>query len=234
MLRCEGLRLDRGTFTLTADLALERGGLVSVMGPSGAGKSTLLSAIGGFLDPARGQILWGKTDITHLPPAKRPVSTVFQAHNLFPHMTVQQNAALGLTLNRKLTPPQRDSVAMALDRVGLAGFEDRRPDALSGGQQSRVALARVLLMSNPVLCLDEPFSALGPAMKAEMIDLVRDVAQGLSALVLLVTHDPAEALHLGGQTVVVAEGMAHPPEATEGLLRDPPPALRAYLGSNTS
>lgn len=230
MLRCDALSLTRDDFVLTADLTLPKGAAISVMGPSGAGKSTLLSAIGGFLDPAAGRILWNGADIGRLAPAQRPVSTVFQAHNLFPHMTAFQNAALGLTLNRRLTGAQATCVHEALSRVGLSGLQDRRPEALSGGQQSRVALARVLLQSKPVLCLDEPFSALGPAMKAEMIGLVREVAGRLGALVLLVTHDPAEALHLGGQTVLVADGVAHPPADTAALLADPPPALRAYLG----
>lgn len=156
---------------------------------------------------------------------------MFQAHNLFPHMTAFQNAALGLTLRRRPSPDEARKVHAALERVGLTGLADRRPAELSGGQQSRVALARAMLMSNPVLCLDEPFSALGPAMKVEMIGLVREVADSLDALVLLVTHDPAEAWALGGQTVVVADGVADPPAETADLLTDPPPALRAYLGS---
>lgn len=230
MLTLERLTLRHGDFALAAEVQLPPGARVSVIGPSGAGKSTLLAALGGFLDPAGGRILWQGQDLTPLPPGRRPVSTIFQDHNLFPHMTAFQNAALGLTPARRLTADQRAQVEGALDRVGLSGFGDRKPGALSGGQQSRVALARVLLQRNPILCLDEPFAALGPAMKAQMIGLVMEVADSLGALVLLVTHDPHEALALGGVTLVVAEGRVSPPEETAPLLSDPPQALRAYLG----
>lgn len=229
MLRLEGLRLERGDFALTAGLDLAPGARVAVMGPSGAGKSTLLAAVGGFLAPAAGRILWHGRDITALPPARRPVSTIFQDHNLFPHMTVLENAALGLTPGR-VSAAQRGKVEAALARVGLEGYGARRPADLSGGQQSRVALARVLLQSNPILCLDEPFAALGPALKAQMIALVVEVAEALGALVLMITHDPQEALALEGATLVVAEGRMHGPAPTEALLADPPEALRAYLG----
>lgn len=231
MLRCEGLRLARGGFTLDAALRLPAGAHVTLMGPSGAGKSTLLAALGGFLAPAAGRITWNGVDLTPLPPARRPVATVFQAHNLFPHLTAFENAALGLTTRKRLSASAAEAVHAALANVGLEGFAARRPAALSGGQQSRVALARVLVQSKPILCLDEPFSALGPAQKTEMIGLVRALAEGLGALVLLVTHDPAEALALGGDTVLVAEGRCAAPAPTAALLADPPPALAAYLGS---
>ena len=231
MLRLENLQVAMGAQALRADLVLERGATVAVIGPSGAGKSTLLDAIAGFRDATRGRILWDGQDLTRLPPEARPVSILFQDGNLFPHLTVERN--LGLALDPRGRRPDaaaRDRIAQALAEVGLDGFADRRPGTLSGGQQSRAALARVLLQDRPVLLLDEPFAALGPALKREMLDLVGAVSQRLGALTLMVTHDPADADHFAAQTVLVAEGVAHPPVATGALFADPPEALRSYLG----
>jgi thiamine transport system ATP-binding protein len=117
-----------------------------------------------------------------------------------------------------------------LDRVGLKGMESRKPAALSGGQQSRVALARVLVQARDILLLDEPFAALGPALKAEMLDLVAELAQESGATLLMVSHDPGDARRIADQVVLVAEGVAQAPQPTAELLDNPPPALKAYLG----
>jgi thiamine transport system ATP-binding protein len=118
----------------------------------------------------------------------------------------------------------------ALARVGLEGLDTRRPAELSGGQQSRVALARTLIRARPLLLLDEPFAALGPALKAEMLALVARIAEETGATLLMVSHDVTDARAICDQTVLVAEGVAHAPRATGPLLDDPPPGLRAYLG----
>lgn len=215
-------------FRLTADWSVGQGARVAVLGPSGAGKSTLLMALAGFVTPVSGAIRWDGQDLARTPPDRRPVTMLFQDQNLFPHLTVAQNVGLGISPRLKLSPADHARMAGVLARVGLAGMEARRPAQLSGGQQGRAALARALLRDRPVLLLDEPFAALGPALKAEMLDLVLETSVGKT--VLMVTHAPADARRMGGDTVVVADGMAHPPMPTEGLLADPPPALRAYLG----
>ena len=186
----------------------------------------------GFLALQDGQILWEGRDIAALPPAQRPMAMLFQDNNLFPHLSAARNIALALTRRAKLTADQTDQVNAALERVGLAGFGTKKPPQLSGGEQSRVALARVMLQDKPILLVDEPFSALGPALKAEMLDLLGDLARERGSLVMMVTHDPADALRIAEKTIVVAEGTAHPPEQTEGLLQNPPPALAAYLGTD--
>ena len=119
---------------------------------------------------------------------------------------------------------------MALVRVGLADMGLRKPAELSGGQRSRVALARVLVQRRELLLLDEPFAALGPALKAEMLDLVADLAKETDTTVLMVSHDPNDARRIASQTVLVAEGVAHQPQATAELLDNPPAVLRDYLG----
>jgi len=228
MLALEGLRLEQGGFTLEADWRAKAGARIAVIGPSGAGKSTLLMGIAGFLEPAAGRVLIGGADMAGKPPGDRPLSLLFQEGNLFSHMNVAQNVGLGLRPDLRLSREDSRAVEAALERVGLGGMGGRKPRALSGGQQSRVALARVLLRHRPVLLLDEPFAALGPALKTEMLDLVDEIAG--EAVVLMVTHDPNDARRFAPQAVLVAEGRAGAPVATGPLLDDPPEVLRAYLG----
>ena len=232
VLKINNVHIAQGGFRLTASLPLLEAGIYAVMGPSGAGKSSLLAALAGFLALQEGQVLWEGRDIAALPPAQRPMATLFQDNNLFPHLSAARNIALALTRRAKLTAYQTDQVETALERVGLAGFGTKKPPQLSGGEQSRVALARVMLQDKPILLVDEPFSALGPALKAEMLDLLGELARERGSLVMMVTHDPADALRIAEKTIVVAEGTAHPPEQTEGLLQNPPPALAAYLGTD--
>lgn len=232
MLTLDNLRLSQDGFALSANWQVAPGARIALIGPSGAGKSTLLSAIAGFLVPSSGRILWQGQELG--PPGTRPVSLLFQDQNLFPHLTIAQNLGLGLDPSLRLTPLQHAAVAQALIRVGLAGLGPRKPAQLSGGQQGRAALARALLRARPLLLLDEPFAALGPALKAEMLDLVDEIITATEArpavALLMITHDPADALRLCDQTVLVADGVAAAPQPTAALLANPPAALRSYLG----
>lgn len=230
MLRLEAVRIDNGGFELTADLAVTPGKQVAVIGPSGAGKSTLLGAIAGFYPVVAGRISWEGREITDAAPGARPVAMLFQDGNLFPHLTVAQNVALGIRPDLRLTKDQRKTVTQALARVGLEEMADRKPGALSGGQQSRAALARVLVQARPLLLLDEPFAALGPALKREMLDLVQALATETNATLLMVSHDPEDARRIAEDVIFVAEGHAAPPVATQSLFANPPEALRRYLG----
>lgn len=229
MLSLDKLRIEQGDFRLGATLKIPTGARVALIGPSGAGKSTLLNVIAGFL-LTRGRILWQGQDLTAMPPGARPLSILFQDQNLFPHLSVAQNLGLGLDPKLRLTPDDRAQIEGALARVGLANLGLRKPAELSGGQQSRVALARCLLRARPILLLDEPFAALGPALKSDMLALVAEIAAEQGTTVLMVSHDPTDARALCPETVLVAEGTAHPPQPTGPLLDAPPPALAAYLG----
>jgi thiamine transport system ATP-binding protein len=234
MLRLEAIRVVQDDFTLAADWAVLKGARVAVIGPSGAGKSTLLSVIAGFVAPVSGRVLWDGSDLACVRPGDRPLSILFQDQNLFPHLTLGQNLGLGLRPDLRLTAAQNQRVAAALERVGLAGMGGRMPGQLSGGQMGRAALARALLRARPLLLLDEPFAALGPALKAEMLALVAEVAAETGptgATVLMVTHDPADAHAFADLTVLVADGVAQAPAPTAALFADPPPALQAYLGA---
>ncbi|KJZ19448.1 thiamine ABC transporter ATP-binding protein [Loktanella sp. S4079] len=230
MLMCEQLVLAQESFSLTADFAFRERAITGVIGPSGVGKSTFLSAIAGFFAPASGRILWQGNDMVSLPPAKRPVSILFQDNNLFPHLTVTQNVGLGLSPTLRLSDGDRSRVDTVLKQVGLGRLGDRKPAALSGGQQSRAALARVLLADRPVVLLDEPFSALGPGLKDEMLDLVGAMLAENGRTVIMVTHDPNDAKRIADEVVLVAEGVAHSPVPTHEIFENPPQALRAYLG----
>ena len=231
MLRFDNVLLGQGQFELRADWMLPRGARLAILGPSGAGKSTLLSAVAGFLDPLAGKIFWEAGCIDLLPPAQRPVTMLFQDHNLFGHLTVAQNVGLGLDPSLNLNAEQKQRVGEALLRVGLENYADRKPAALSGGQQGRVALARALIRDRALWLLDEPFSALGPGLRREMLSLVAEMAENSAATVLMVTHDPDDALRFADYTVFVDKDVAQAPVLTADLLADPPKELRAYLGT---
>lgn len=229
-IRFEGLHFARPDFTLAADWSLPSGSRTALIGPSGAGKSTLLGLIAGFETPIAGRVRLGGVDMAGVPPQDRPVTLVFQDHNLFAHLTVAQNVGLGLDPGLRLSASQMAARDAVLDRVGLGDHAAKRPGALSGGQQSRVALARALLRDRPILLLDEPFAALGPALRHEMLDLVADLSTEHGMTVLMVTHDPNDAARIAENLVFVADGIAAPPVPTAPTLANPPPALAAYLG----
>ena len=230
MLTLDHLTVIQDSFVLKAHWHVRAGERLAVIGPSGAGKSTLLMTLAGFFMPTQGRIIWNDQDLAAIAPGDRPMTMLFQDQNLFPHLTVKQNLGLGLSPRLHLTVAQSAQVEMVLDQVGLGGLGMRKPAQLSGGQQGRAALARALLRARPILLLDEPFAALGPALKAEMLDLLDKVATKTGAAVLMVTHDPTDAKRFADKTVLVADGVAHPPVATKDLFANPPPALAEYLG----
>jgi len=213
------------------DLHVADGECLAVIGPSGAGKSTLLALIAGFERADSGTIRIGGQDVTRQPPAVRPVTMLFQDHNLFAHLDAAANVGLGIHPGLKLTAADRARVAAALEQVGLGGLAERLPSQLSGGERQRVALARSLVRDRPVLLLDEPFAALGPALRREMLDLVRALQADRRLTVLLVSHQPEDALYIATRTAFVHDGHVLQVGATSELLDGAAGAeLRAYLG----
>ena len=199
-------------------LSVERGERIAVLGPSGAGKSTLLNLIAGFLPPASGSLLIDGEKHNAKPPAQRPVSMLFQENNLFNHLTVRQNIGLGIHPGLKLNREQRAQVTAIAGQMGMDTLLDRLPGELSGGQRQRAALARCLVRQQPVLLLDEPFSALDPALRQEMLTLVADVCQRQQLTLLMVSHSVEDAARIAPRSIVVAEGRIAWDGATDDLL----------------
>jgi len=227
-----GARVDYQGHGMVFDLALETGTFLAMIGPSGAGKTTLLNLMAGFEPAVAGQICIGGRDVTRASPASRPLTMLFQENNLFAHLDVQTNVGLGLSAGLKLTASDHRDIAHALDRVGLAGFENRLPRQLSGGERQRVALARALVRDKPLLLLDEPFAALGPALRREMLQLVDEIRREKGLSVILVTHHPGDAHHAATHTAFIHMGRVRALQPTAELfaLTDIP-ELTEYLGS---
>ncbi|MFN0190426.1 MAG: ATP-binding cassette domain-containing protein [Aestuariivirga sp.] len=221
---------DRG-FRLTADCVVESGSLTAVVGPSGAGKSTLLSLIAGFERPQSGRILVDARDVTDLPPADRPVAMVFQENNSFAHLDAWTNVALGISPRLKLETDQMKRVDAALERTGILSLRNRKPGEMSGGEKQRIAVARALVREKSVMLLDEPFAALGPALRRDMLELIGDLQQERSLTILMVTHQPEDARVGASHVMFIDQGAVRAPvPVDEFFSKNEDEAVRAYLG----
>ena len=163
--------------------------IVSIMGKSGSGKSTLLDIIAGFLEPKSGKILYNDLNILTLPPQKRPLCILFQKYNLFEYLSVEQNIAVGIDGSFKLNKKKSLMISKILKDVDLENYQKRVVSSLSGGEQQRVAIARILVMKKPILLLDEPFGALDKETKTDMLKLIKKITLKKELITLMVTHD---------------------------------------------
>lgn len=202
-------------FNLTA----RRGERLAILGPSGAGKSTLLNLIAGFLSPQHGAIVINGIDHTLTPPAARPVSMLFQENNLFAHLRVWQNIGLGLSPGLRLSHAQRREIETIAHQMGMRDFLERLPGELSGGQRQRVALARCLIRQQPLLLLDEPFSALDPALRQEMLFLLDEICAARQITLLMVSHSTEDAARIAPRSLVVVDGHIVWDGATQPLIK---------------
>jgi thiamine transport system ATP-binding protein len=227
----EDMRFGYAETSVSFNAAFAAGSVTAVTGPSGSGKTTMLNLIAGFETPHAGRIVLGSEDVTALPPSKRPVSFLFQEHNLFAHMSVHDNAGLGISPSLRLTSADEKRIAESLERVGLSDKGHRLPEQLSGGERQRAALARVLVQRHPVLLLDEPFASLGPSLRQEMTALVAELQAERGMTLLLVTHHPMEAAGIAANICFIDQGqiaaLGPPAELLGG---NGPEGLRSYLG----
>lgn len=188
------------------DLQIAPGSICALMGPSGAGKSTLLALIAGFIEPLSGDIIAAGDSLIGKAPHQRPVAMLFQEHNLFAHLSVRENIGLGLHPGLKLTDEQQQQVALAAQQVGVGELLDRLPEQLSGGQRQRVALARCFVQPHPIWLLDEPFSALDPLLREEMLNLVMRLANERNLTVVMVTHHVSDARSIATDFAFITDG----------------------------
>lgn len=189
------------------DLTINDGEFLTLLGPSGCGKTTLLRLIAGFERPTSGKIIMNGKEISHLPPNRRFVNTVFQQYALFPHMTVFDNVAFGLQMKGLPDEEIEIEVFSALEKVKMHQFYLRYPSELSSGQQQRVAMARAFINNPKVLLLDEPLSALDYKLRQEMQIELKELQRDLGVTFVYVTHDQEEALSMSDRVAVLNEGM---------------------------
>lgn len=175
--------------TYTYDLEVQPTEIVAILGQSGSGKSTLLDIVAGFIEPSSGSVLLEKQELLGQSVEKRPITILFQNHNLFEHLTVQKNILLGVNKTLKDSIQEVEKVQDILKEVGLEEHEHKLASQLSGGQQQRVALARVLIRREPILLLDEPFTGLDEETRVEMLDLVKKITVEHKLHTIMVTHE---------------------------------------------
>ncbi len=215
------------------DLYSRENEFITLLGPSGCGKTTTLRILGGFETPDQGTVYFDGRDITHLPPNKRPLNTVFQKYALFTHMTIAENIAFGMKIKNKPKTYIQDKIKYALRLVNLDGFEDRMPDSLSGGQQQRIAIARAIVNEPKVLLLDEPLGALDLKLRQDMqYELIR-LKNELGITFLYVTHDQEEALTMSDTIVVMNQGYIQQIGTPEKIYNEPENAFVAdFIGDS--
>lgn len=215
------------------NLSVHENEFLTLLGPSGCGKTTTLRILGGFESPDKGQVIFDGQDITHLPPNKRNLNTVFQKYALFSHMSVSENIAFGLKISGKSDAYIKDKIRYALKLVNLEGYENRLPDSLSGGQQQRIAIARAIVNEPRLLLLDEPLGALDLKLRQDMqYELIR-LKNELGITFIYVTHDQEEALTMSDTIVVMNQGYIQQMGSPEDIYNEPKNAFVAdFIGES--
>ena len=233
--RSSGANTDADTVTAVdgIDLEIRDGEFFSMLGPSGSGKTTTLRLIAGFELPTEGRVYLHGEDVTRRAPFERDVNTVFQDYALFPHMTVGENVAYGLTIRKVARPERERRVGDALAMVRLNGYERRKPSQLSGGQRQRVALARALVNRPRVLLLDEPLGALDLKLREEMQLELKAIQRDVRITFIYVTHDQEEALTMSDRLAVFNRGRVEQVGSPAELYERPATAFVAgFVGTS--
>lgn len=204
----ENLQKTYGASTVLSsiDMSIEKGEFVTLLGPSGCGKSTILRIIAGLTDATFGEVKVEDKNMEKVPPKKREIGMVFQSYALFPNMTVYENVAFGLKINKVPAAEIEEKVREILEVVHLSEKDTAYPHELSGGQQQRVALARALIVKPKVLLLDEPLSALDAQIRKKLQADLRAIQMKLGMTMILVTHDQEEAMAVSDKIFVMNKG----------------------------
>lgn len=218
MIKLENVIYTYEHLAMHFNVSVKAGERIAILGPSGAGKSTLLSLMAGFQFPAQGNIWLDGENHTHTSPSQRPVSMLFQENNLFSHLTIAQNIALGLHPGLRLNAEQKKTLQQIACQVSLEECLSRLPAQLSGGQRQRAALARCLVRHQPILLLDEPFSALDPALRNEMLELLDQICSEQQITLLMVSHNLDDAAKIAPRSLLIVDGKIYYDGATEKLV----------------
>ena len=213
-------------------LTAEQGSLLVLLGPSGCGKSTTLRLIAGLEQLDGGTITIGGTDVTHLTPAQRKISMVFQSYALFPHLSVAENIVFGLRVRRVSRAERDERLQRVAEIVGLENLLERKPSQLSGGQRQRVALGRAIIAEARVCLMDEPLSNLDAKLRHEMRTEIRALQQRLGITMVYVTHDQTEAMTMADRVVLMRDGRVEQNGSPEELYNRPATAFTArFIGT---
>jgi len=215
------------------DLEIQNGTLVTLLGPSGCGKTTALRMIAGFLEPDAGKVYFENTDVTHLPAHKRNVGFLFQRIALFPHMNVHDNVEFGLKMMKYPKEDRENKINQVLKLLHMDGYEKRKHTELSGGEQQRVALARVLVLDPDILLLDEPLSSIDAKLRDELKYEIRNLQMATKKTAIYVTHDQSVAFSISDRIYLMQEGKIQQVGSPIELYRDPKtPFVAEFLGKN--
>lgn len=224
----DDVKLSRKIMELCFTLSVANGECVTIMGPKGAGKTSLLHLIAGFEQPSSGMISFHGQNLTHLLPSSRPLTILFQDNNLFEHLTIWDNVALGLRGTLHLSYQDRQLVEQALTWVGLENWERKKPLEISLAQQQRISIARCILQRRPLFLLDDPFSMLPPHERYQILNLIRDIHIKLGLTTLMVTHYPEDALFITQKTLFISQGKVIAAGHTKNVLAQEHPDIQAF------
>ncbi|WAI00198.1 ABC transporter ATP-binding protein [Methanogenium organophilum] len=223
MIEFENVSVELGDFRLNdLSLRVEKGDYYFVIGPSGAGKTIILEAIAGLHHPDSGRVLIDGKDVSGIPPEKRNIALVYQDYSLFPHMSVCDNIAFGLKLQKLSKAEIETRVSAVLNRFGIGHLKDRAPYTMSGGEQQRVALARALVTDPDVLLLDEPLSAMDQVNRDKFVADLRAIHRESGLTIVHVTHSREEALSLATRVAVIIDGTLEQEGGRDEVFRKPP------------
>lgn len=221
MLRIENIKkkFNESEILKGVSIDVENGEIVSILGPSGSGKTTLLNIILGITDCTDGKIIFNNEEMTNISMEKRGFNIVFQDYALFPNLNAYENIIYGLKNNPNVST--KEEVDELIELLGIKEHKNKNIDQLSGGQKQRVALARTLVMKPKVLLLDEPLSALDGVIKESIKERIKKIAKEYNLTIIIVTHDPEEALTLSDKVLILNEGLVSQYDTPQGIIKNP-------------
>ncbi|ANE46344.1 ABC transporter [Paenibacillus swuensis] len=231
-----GLDKSFGNFHAVKDVSfsIEKGRLIGLLGPSGGGKTSILRMLAGLETPTSGEIYFHGKQVNNLPPQERGIGFVFQNYALFKHMTVAENIAFGLKVQKKKKADITARVQELVELTGLKGFEQRYPNQLSGGQRQRVAFARALAPEPQLLLLDEPFAAIDAKIRSELRTWLKDIIERVGITAIFVTHDQEEAIEVADEIMIINHGKLEQKGTPWEIYKQPQtPFVASFVGEST-